>query len=86
MRFSASFLVAVLSCHLLRYPFSFDLLHLSVAFGVVGFTVGAFFGVGGRWSVLVSRGVDSPVGKAEDIACINYTTLCSALAIQHYTL
>jgi len=84
MRCAALFLVAVLSCHLLRYPFSFDLLHLSVAFGVVGFTVGAFFGVGGRWSV--SRGVDHPVGKAKDIACINYTTLYSALAIRHDTM
>jgi len=67
MRCAVLFLVAVLPCHLLRYPFSFDLLHLSVAFGVVGFTVGAFFSVGGRWSVSVSRGVDFAVGKAKDM-------------------
>lgn len=58
MRCAVLFLVAVLPCHLLRYPFSFDLLHLSVAFGVTGIRDGAFFGVGGwyryleKWIVL----------------------------------
>ena len=39
--------VVVLPCHLLRYPFSFDLLHLSIAFGVAGIINGAFWRVDG---------------------------------------
>jgi hypothetical protein len=49
------FVAVVLPCHFLRYPFGFDLLHLSVAFGVAGIRDVAFFGGMGGWHRYLDR-------------------------------